>query len=193
MDPWAECYLQHFEKHLRKPFDVRLYRGQGDLSLRLATYDQASPGWKFLASVGLTEHAPSLKRVAEVVLAVDQDEADASAIFLNALFFLISKRIDLSMPFVIGGVSALRPGFAQRHDKAALYFAEADGFPDGFETVEGWEEDGEVLQAYFISAAEQDFVNRQGTKAFHEKFDLLWEASDPRRLDRPTCLDLQPE
>jgi hypothetical protein len=68
-------------------------------------------------------------------------------------------------------VDSLKPDFAEEYDKAAIYYTRANGFEEGFGKLECEGETGEVYQGIFISAAELDFLRRQGPDAFEEQFN----------------------
>ena len=75
---------------------------------------------------------------------------------------------------------------AEHFDKAAIYYTIADGFPEGFERLAWNNEVGLVYQAIFISAAEQDFIKRQGAAVFEERFKA--QDADLCSLRRPSCV-----
>ncbi|MBM4071849.1 MAG: hypothetical protein FJ271_23430 [Planctomycetes bacterium] len=189
MSSWPDRYLRHFMRFFGKPFDVVSYRDEYDEHLRLAIFDHAYPGYRVYASLGLSAHAHDLKGIGEAILLADDAPRDVPAIFVNALFFLLARRIDITSRFAIGGVEAVNPAFAEHFDRAAIYFAPAEGFFHGFEAVSGEEnidEEGKVYQGIFISATEQDYLNRRGPAAFEERFDAQEE--DPCSLRRPPCV-----
>ena len=77
--------------------------------------------------------------------------------------------------------------FADQYDKAALYFTEADGFPEGFDRVECNDPQiGRVYQALFVSAAEQSYIQRLGGPAFEDR--LKEQDEEPCSVLRPSCV-----
>lgn len=185
-ETWPDLYLRHFTHYFGKPFDIVVYRDDYDEPLRLAVFDHAYPGYRVYASLGLSMHAHDLKSIGEVILLADDASRDVPAIFVNALFFMLARRIDITSRFAVGGVAAVSPDFAEHFGKSAIYFAPAEGFFHGFETVAGEEGEGKVYQGIFISPSEQDYLNRHGPAAFDNRFDA--QEDDPCSLRRPPCV-----
>jgi hypothetical protein len=194
---WDRCYYQHFTSYLGKPFDREVYQSDDDSPpLQVVTYDQRYPGYRLYASLGLTAYADDIRQVAEVVVLADEGRKVLPFLFVNALFFVVRQRIPLASKFAIGGVDRLAPDFAERFDKAALYFMQVtpeDEFPEGFEKV-GCPDAGEVGQVYqglFISEAEHEFLKRSGGPALEErlKAQATVAEEDVRcSLLRPSCV-----
>ena len=183
---WAACYQRHFQHFFGKPFDVHVYRGQGDAALRLATFDQAYPEFRLYGSLGLADQLPEGRPAAEVILVADDFGPDVPFLLANALFFVLSHDIPLDSRFTIGGVEALRPAFAEFYDKAALYFMRAEGFAEGFTEVECGADEGTVFQAVFVSDEEQDYIRDKGGEAFENKVKA--QGADLCRLRRLSCV-----
>jgi hypothetical protein len=184
---WDACYLRHFQSYLGKPYDVQAYRLDADTPpLRVATYDQAYPKYRVYASVGMTAYAAAVRETAEVILLADAGWKDVPFLFVNALFYVAREQIPLASRFAIGGVAALKPDFADRFDKAAIFFTVADGFPEGFEQVACDDQIGLVFQGLFISEAEHDFLRRRGPQELERR--LRAQDEDPCSLFRPSFL-----
>jgi hypothetical protein len=166
---WAAAYLRHFKHFFGKPFDVETYHSATGIPLRLATYDLRYRKFRVYASIGMADEAGG--DVGEVILLSDDLTKDVPYIFVNSLFFILDKDIALGNRFAVAGVDSLKPDFAEYYDKAAIYYGPATGFDEGFGEVECAGETGQVYQGIFISAAELDFLRRQGPDAFDERFD----------------------
>jgi len=186
--PWTIAYQQHFAQHFGKPFDVHQYRSADGIPLRLATYDLRYRQFRTYASLGLADEYDEAP--AEVILLADDFSKDVPYLFVNSLYFIVDKNIPLAPGFAVGGVDLLRPDFADQNDKVALYYTKADGFDEGFDTVEctieGEKEKGTILQAIFISAAELDFLKRQGPDEFDKKFRT--QDTELCSVKRPSCV-----
>src|SRR5262249_49924559 len=180
-------YYRHFTHYFWKPFDVQVYNKDDVSTLRLATFDRPFKNFRVYASLGLSDHAAELKDVGEVILLADDKGKDIPFLFVNALFFILERRIPLVSRFAIGGIEALKPDFAEYFDKQALYFTLADGFPEGFDQVRRGNDVGLVSQARFISWAEHDLLNRKGPAELEERLKAQHEA-DPCSLRRPSCV-----
>jgi hypothetical protein len=184
---WADLYQHHFQQYFGKPFDVQRYQQDADsLALQLAVYDRPYPRYRVFASLGVCNYRDAVQDLGEVILLADAAWRDVPMLFINSLFYVIQRRIALGSRFAIGGIDNLYPAFAEHFDKAALYYTIADGFPEGFERLAWNNEVGLVYQALLISAAEQDFIKRQGATAFEERFKA--QDADLCSLRRPSCI-----
>src|SRR5437870_1947068 len=133
---WPDLYLRHFTHFFGKPFDVQLYSGEDGSAVRVATFDRRYPKHLVYASLGLSEHADDLREVAEIILLSDDKGKDVPVLFVSSLFFILQRKISLSTPFAMGSIEMVKPEFAEYYGKAAIYYAPADGFPQGFERVQ---------------------------------------------------------
>lgn len=188
--PYSEFYLDHFSRFFGKPFDVHRYRAPDEEALRLATFDQAYPNFKVLATLGLADRLERLQDLGEVILVVDELGEDVRQLFLNFMFLVAEKNIPLGSRFAVGGIERIDPEFAEYYDKAALYvfpIGPEDGFKPGFEEVDCPGRTGEVFQALFISWPEQDLVRRRGGEALEEKIRAL-EEDEACKLSRPSVV-----
>jgi hypothetical protein len=182
---WARCYEHHFAQFFNKPFDIHVYHGD-DCNLRIATYDQAYPEFRVYASLGLADLLPEGHDVGEVITVADDFSAEVPFLFVNALFFVLRQQISLGSRFTVGGIDKLRPDFAEFCDKSAFYFMPAEGFQEGFDTVECGGDEGKVYQAVFVSEEEADYIADKGGKAFEERVKA--QEADLCRLRRLPCV-----
>ena len=166
MNPtWADLYVHHFKQYFGKPYDVQHFHPDADSPpLQIAIFDQPYPHYRIFASIGLSNHREAVQDLGEVILLADAAWREMPLLFANSLFYMIRRRIHLGSRFAIGGIDNLEPAFAEHFDKVALYYTVADGFPEGFERLAWNNEVGLVYQAIFISAAELDFLTRQGAR-----------------------------
>jgi hypothetical protein len=187
MNPgWTQRYRQHFTRYLGKPFDCETFHADSGTSLQILTFDRPIKNYRIFASLGLTEYVSEIKDLGEVIVVTDDGWKDIAFLLVNALFFAIGRRIRLGSGLAIAGVEALHPSFAAHFDKTALYFTTAEGFPAGFDRVEGDHETGAIHQGIFISEAENEHVSRHGAESFEQR--LKAQESDPRSLRRPSCI-----
>jgi hypothetical protein len=188
MNPtWVDLYRHHFQQYFGKPFDVQRFdQDEDNPPLHVAIYDRRYPNYRIFASLGLSSYRDAVQDLGEVILLADAAWREVPLLFVNSLFFMTHRRIALGSRFAIGGIDNLNPAFAEHFDKVALYYTVADGFPEGFERLAWDHEVGLVYQAIFISQAELDFVNRQGARAFEERFRA--QDADLCSLRRPSCV-----
>jgi hypothetical protein len=193
---WTDAYRAHFQHYFQKPFDIQTYRDRKDegLALKIATYDWARRGFRVYASMGLADKllANDEDQFGEVILFSDVPDKEVPALFVNALFFILHKNIPLGSRFSIGGIDQMRPDFAARSRKSALYFTLAADEEDSLNKVRHAEDFGRVYQAYFISAEEDEYLELHGPDAFEK----LWhrQLAEDLSLRRPSFIseDLQP-
>jgi hypothetical protein len=187
---WIDGYQAHFARLFKKPFDIQVFHETPGLSLKLATHDQAGPNFRVYTSLGLADILAEADEddFGEVILFADAPDREVPELFVNALFFILRNDIALGSRFAIGGIEKMRPGFARRYRKSALYFTVA---PEENEVQNG-EEKGRVYQAYFITPDEEDYLEDFGSEAFA----IRWEAQAPPQrnsLRRVSCLRLPPK
>lgn len=199
---WTEHYQQHFRKYFHKPFDINVYHDQAGTALKLATYDQALQGVRIYASIGLADRLLQRdeENFGEVILFSDLPDAQVPELFVHALFFVLRLDIPLYSRFSIGFAEA-NPDFSERIGKAALYFTQPmlpdvffnidpeSGEPIGRERFERPHmEDvfGRVYQAYFITAAEDAFLDAWGGERFEE--ELFKTPGGALSLRRASCV-----
>src|SRR3954467_7103343 len=120
---WTDAYRTHFEKHFQKPFDVQVYHAQDGFALKLAIHDWAAKNYRVYASMGLADKLVQNDEedFGEVILFADVPDPEVPHLFINALFFILHQDIPLNTRFAVGGIEAMRPAFARRYDKSALY------------------------------------------------------------------------
>ncbi|MBI2804894.1 MAG: suppressor of fused domain protein [Planctomycetes bacterium] len=183
---WVDAYRQHFQHYLEKPFDIQVYHDPSGASLKLATHDWARAGFRIYASMGLADRLvlDEQDEFGEVILFSDVADREIPLLFVNALFFILQNKIPLGTRFAIG-FGAMGEGIARRHGKTALYFTRpAEGSAD-FAEVEKGDAIGRVFQAYFITAKEDEFLEKEGPDAFDERFWKQFgvELTDEERVE----------
>ena len=182
---WADLYREHFQRYFQKPFDVQVFHeAHGGASLKLATYDGAMEGFRVYASMGLADRLANDEddvEIAEAILYCDVPDPVAPRLFVNALFFILREGIPVDSRFAIG----FGGDFTWR-GKTALYFTRARGPDEHFDKLRHGETFGRVVQAYFLTPEEDDFLGEHGVDAFEQR---LFEGDEPRlSVRRPSCV-----
>ena len=185
---WTEEYQRHFQHYFNKPFDVQVYHGPDGASLKLATHDWALAGFRVYASMGLADRLSLEDEGAfgEVILYADVPDPIVSRLFINALFFILQHGIPLDSRFAVS-FAGMDRRFAERSGKSALYFTRAFSADDEFDHVT---EAARVYQAFFITPAEDEFLDKKGPEEFEEKFWGQIEAGFDRNADLRPPIDL---
>jgi hypothetical protein len=164
---WGEIYLDHYERFLGKPIDRSVFsQGKQSSGIQILQYANVFDGCATFASLGLTHYAVELKRVAEVVLAIDDGWNDAASILANTLFYLVQNRMELGWGISIAGVDRTDPAFADAYGKTAIYFARPQQYPREFASVPNG---GSMYAAFPISASEHRYFCENGALGFEEK------------------------
>ncbi len=194
---WTDCYQAHFQRFFNKPFDVQIYHDRNGFALKVATYDRAMRNSRVLASMGLADKIvanneedfvevirdtdiadPAVARrlvtndnaeFGEVILHADVADPAVPHLFVNALFFILQHDIELGSRFAIGGLERMHTAFSRRYGKSALYFALAHDENENFNKVRNGDEFGFVYQAFFISPAENRYLDDHGPDEFEKK------------------------
>jgi antitoxin YqcF len=195
---WTACYQAHFQRFFQKPFDIQIFHDQAGVALKIAIHDWALHGYHVLASMGLADKLADSDEddFGEVILHSDVPDKEVPELFVNALFFILHNDIPLGSRFAIGGIAQMRPAFAERYRKTALYFTLAQDENESFNKVRNGDEFGHVYQAFFITPTEERYLDAYGPDAFEKK---LYTAPDDicsirRRFDcTETDDDTNPE
>jgi hypothetical protein len=185
---WTDIYEQHFQRHFKKPFDIKVFQGPANAALKLGTYDWALGNRILYASIGLSDKLIQKEEedFGEVMLVTDARDKEVPALFVNALFFILQHDIPLGSRFAIGGIGQMQPAFAKRVHKTALYFMLASDDDEKFNKVRRGDEFGRVYQAFFITAEEDRYLADYGPDEFEKRFEKLGDQRD--RLVRPSCV-----
>jgi hypothetical protein len=168
---WTEIYQRHFQKYFQKPFDIQVFHDRAGFALKLATYDWARQDFRVFASMGLADKLFQNEEgdFGEVILFCDVADREVAQLFVNALFFILQHNIPLGSRFAIGFGGADH-GFTRRYGKSALYFTRTADDDEIFSQVHKGETVGRVFQAYFITSAEDKFLDDHGADAFEQEF-----------------------
>lgn len=189
---WTEIYQQHFQHHFNKPFDVQVYHGPAGEGLKVATHDQARPGFHVLASVGLADKLAESEGedFGEVILFCDVQDKEVPKLFVNALFFILQFNIPLGSRFAIG-FADMAADFVKRYGKSSLYFTHPADKDEKFDKVRKGETFGRVYQAFFIDAAEAAYLEENGPHIFEQRFRKQFDAEENLKawsVRRDSCL-----
>ena len=155
-------------------------------SIQLLAYDGVFTGCRVYTSLGLSHYSSELGGVNEIVVAVDDLVQDVPHVVANALFYLVKNRLKLGWGVAVDGIEYIRPSFARKYQKNALYFTRLFDLPSECASVKSENGCGALLSAFFISKPEFDFFAKHGA----ERFESLLEnqSLDPYHLARMSIL-----
>ena len=112
-------------------------------------------------------------------MATDSDYDQCAEIFMNAIFYVVSNKMNFGRGVLIDGIDNIFEGFSKQHNKAAVYFTESYVLPESFSIIEG---KCKVYMGFLVSQNEVDYVKKYGYEQFEE---LLEEKNvDVINIDR---------
>jgi hypothetical protein len=186
---WTDIYQKHFQKYFQKPFDVQIYHDSAGSSLKLATYDLVLQSYRVYASMGLADRLSSNDgeddNFGEVILFSDLPDKETPLLFVQALFFILQQEIPLDSRFALAFAGA-GGDFSKRYRKVAFYFTHARGPDEQFDKVRRGDTFGRVFQAFFITRAEDEFLEHNGADAFEREF--FHQEGDRLSVRRRSCV-----
>jgi len=188
MTDWGSCYLDHFEKYLKKPQTRNTFdpHSEHDHSIQVLGYDGVFSGCRVFASLGLSHYPDSVGQVCEVVLPIDGGWDDAPKALANVLFYCVQQEMRVQPGLAVSGISRVFPQFAAAFGKEAMYFAQPYPFPKGFEDVRCGDAPGKVYLAIMITRAEFSFLHSNGAQRLEQILEQ--KKVDPFTVHRPSTV-----
>ena len=182
MNNLGEKILDHYEKYLGSFIGAIPY-SDNKYQIQLLGFDRAVENSLLLATLGLSKYSENINNCCEVVMAVDKDYDDCAEVFMNAVFYAVSNRMNFGRGTLIEGANNIIKDFSQKHNKTAVYFTEQYILPDGFTTIE---EKCKIYLGFFVSKDEADYIKRYGS----EKFEDILEQNnvDVIEINRPSVI-----
>ena len=98
-------------------------------------------------------------------MATDSDYDQCAEIFMNAIFYVVSNKMNFGRGVLIDDIDNIFEGFSKQHNKVAVYFTEAYVLPEKFSIIEG---KCKVYMGFFVSQNEVDYVKKYGCEQFEE-------------------------
>ena len=116
-------------------------------------------------------------------MATDSEYDQCAEIFMNAIFYVLSNKMNFGRGVLIDGIDNIFEGFSKQHNKAAVYFTESYVLPEIFSIIEG---KCKVYMGFLVSQNEVDYVKKYGCEQFEK---LLEEkAVDVINIDRRSVI-----
>lgn len=178
MNNMGEMLLDHYQKYLGEFIGAEPY-SDNEHQIQLLGFDKAIENCLLFATLGLSKYSESINNCCEVIMGADCDYDQCAEIFMNAVFYVLSNKMNFGRGVLIDGIDIIFEDFSKQHNKTAVYFTESYVLPEDFSTVGG---KCKVYMGFFISPDEADYVKKYGCEQFEE---LLEEKeTDVIALDR---------
>jgi hypothetical protein len=187
MPSWGECYYDHFTRLFQgEPVDRQVFRSSEDLpSIQVLGYDRVFQNCRTFATMGAMSYQPELGRPAEVIVPVDEAWDAVPHLIASSLFYMVQNAMAIGPGISIRGVAAIDRSFAERFQKAAIYYSRPIDLPPWGDRVVCGSETGSIYLGIFISAAEDAYFRAKGADALEDVLQAHLE--DPYHLARPSC------
>ena len=183
---WGECYYDHFEKFLGKPSGREKFEQKPDMPMiQVIHYDNIFDNCRAFCSFGFSRYVAEVGEVAEVFMPIDEGWDTTARILADTLFQIVQRhmRIGWGMTFRFANIF---PDFTRKYGKAAIYFSNPFGVPQGFSQVQCEGEVGSVYPACYISEAERQYFLEHGAVNFENLFEE--KNVDVFQLTRPSVV-----
>ena len=166
----GEMILDHYTKYLGNYAGAERYY-DGNKDIQILGFPNVFKDCIVFATFGLSKYPETIKKRCEVVLAVDDKFDECAEIFANAVFYILSNKMEFGRGILIDGADGVVKGFSASNGKTALYFTEATAFPEDFLTVNN---QCTIYMGFFVSEREAEYFRENGC----EKFEDLLEEND---------------
>ena len=162
---WGEAYFERYIKLFGNPINQAIWEKENFSILQILTF-APSTDLLIFASIGLTLYQEELGGTFEVFLPAGDWARQIPNILGRCLTTIVEKSQKLGVGISFSGIDKIFPEFSEKTGKTVLYFTGVNGLGN-LDTVSlSEEENGKLLVAYFISAAENHFLEQNGAKKF---------------------------
>ena len=182
MNNMGEMILDHYQKYLGEFIGAEPY-SDNEHQIQLLGFDKAIENCLLFATLGLSKYSESINNCCEVIMATDSDYDQCAEIFMNAIFYVVSNKMNFGRGVLIDGIDNNFEGLSKQHNKAAVYFTESYVLPENFSIIEG---KCKVYMGFLVSQKEVGYVKKYGCEQFEE---LLEEKNvDVINIDRKSVI-----
>ncbi len=182
MNHMGEMILDHYQKYLGEFIGAEPY-SDNEYQIQLLGFDKAIESCLLFVTLGLSKYSENINNCCEVLMATDTDYDQCAEIFINAIFYVVSNKMNFGRGVLIDGIGNICETFSEQHNKTAVYFTEAYVLPEKFSIIEG---KCKVYMGFFVSQNEVDYVKKYGCEQFEE---LLEEKNvDVIHIDRKSAI-----
>lgn len=148
----------------------------GEQEIQILGFPKVIENSMVFITLGVSKYYDMINNQCEIALAVDESYDECAEVLANAVFYILSNRMNFGKGILIEGVENINASFAEKYNKTALYFTNVFVLPENFAFV------NDVCCIYmclFVSKDEAEFIKKYGS----EKFEDLLENSDVDVID----------
>lgn len=178
MQNQGQVFLNHFIHYFGEYDEVTGYESD-QYSIQMLAFPRVFRDCVVFCSLGLSNYQQGY----EVYSVSDSAFAEVSGVIASSLLHLLSTNTDICRGTVFRDTSAFSLAVAAKYQKAALYFTDSHLLPDDFRTTSLG---GNILQAIFISGAEDHYITSYGWSRFESRLQDL--DVDVFNLSRPSII-----
>lgn len=171
----GDLLLNHYEHFLGDYIGADVY-SNGEQDIQILGFPKAIENSMVFTTLGLSKHSDMINNQCEIALAVDESYDECATIFANAVFYILSNRMNFGKGILIEGAESIDPSFAEKFNKTALYFTNVFILPEDFAFVN---DVCRVYMCFFVSKEEAEYIKKYGS----EKFEDLLDKSDVDVID----------
>ena len=171
----GELLLNHYEHFLGDYIGADVY-DNGQQEIQILGFPKAIESSMVFTTFGLSKYSDMINNQCEIALAVDENYDECAKIFANAVFYILSNRMNFGKGILIKGAGNIIADFVEKYDKSALYFTNVFLLPDDFAFVNNT---CRVYMCFFVSEEEAEYIKKYGS----EKFEDLLEKSEVDVID----------
>ena len=171
----GELILDHYEHFLGDYIGADVY-SNGEQEIQILGFPKVIENSMVFITLGVSKYSDMINNQCEIALAVDESYDECAEVLANAVFYILSNRMNFGKGILIEGVENINASFAEKYNKTALYFTNVFVLPENFAFV------NDVCCIYmclFVSKDEAEFIKKYGS----EKFEDLLENSDVDVID----------
>lgn len=171
----GELLLDHYEHYLGDYIGADAYNN-GQEEIQILGFPKAIENSMVFATFGLSKYSDMINNQCEVILAVDQSFDECAEIFANAVFFILSNKMEFGKGVLIEGAGNIANEFVEKHDKSALYFTNVFLLPESFAFLNS---SCRIYMCFFVLPEESEYIKKYGS----ESFETLLEKSEVDVID----------
>lgn len=171
----GDLLLNHYEHFLGDYIGADVY-SNGEREIQILGFPKAIENSMVFTTLGLSKYSDMINNQCEIALVVDESYDECAEVFANAVFYILSNRMNFGKGILIEGAGSIDANFVEKFNKTALYFTNVFILPEDFAFVN---DVCRVYMCFFVSKEEAEYIKKYGS----EKFEDLLDKSDVDVID----------